>query len=75
MSRDDQSFLALVINSSVQVEGHYQIALLLRHTDIPNNKKVVEQRLRYLKRRFQKDSMYHADYNTFMNELLVKGYA
>lgn len=42
---------------------------------MPNHKKVAEQRLCSLKRRFQKDLVFHAQYNTFMNDLLVKGYA
>lgn len=72
MSREDQRFLELVINSARQVEGHYQIALPLRNIEIsmPYYKKIVEQRLW-----FQKDSKYHAEYNSFMTELLVKGYA
>ena len=58
MSREDQRFLEFVSNSAQQVEGHYQISLPLRNVDIsmPNNKRIVEQRLCCLKRRFQKDS-------------------
>ncbi len=77
MSREDQRFVEFVSSSAKQVEGHYQIGLPLRNIDIrlPNNKRVVEQRLCYLKRRFQKDSAFHTEYNTFINDLLVKGYA
>ena len=77
MSREDQRFLESVNSSVKQVEGHYQIALPLRDIDVsmPNNRRVVEQRLCYLKRRFQKDSAFHMEYNTFMNDLLAKGYA
>ena len=77
MSKEDERFLQFVTNSAKEVEGHYQIALPLRNSDIsmPNNKKVVEQRLCYLKRRFQKDSRFHTEYNTFISDLLAKGYA
>lgn len=77
MSREDQRFMEFVTNSAQQVEGHYQIALPLRKIDIkmPNNKKIVEQRLCYLERRFEKDSTFHSEYNTFITDLLVKGYA
>ncbi|XP_022595647.1 WD repeat-containing protein 17-like, partial [Seriola dumerili] len=77
MSREDQRFLEFVNNTVKQVEEHYQIALPLRNRDVsmPNNRRVVEQRLCYLKRRFQKDSIFHTEYNTFINDLLAKGYA
>lgn len=42
---------------------------------MPNNRKVVEQRLYHLKRRLQKDPEFHMECNTFINDLLVKGYA
>lgn len=77
LSREDQRFLELVNSSVNQVDGHYQLLLPLRNRDIsmPNNKKVAEQRLCSLKRRFQKDPVFHAEYNTFMNDLQAKGYA
>ena len=67
-----ERFLEFVIISVKKVEGHYQIALPLRNIDIsmPNNKRLVEQRLCCLKRRFQKDLMFHTEYNMFINDLL-----
>lgn len=58
MSRGDQRFMELVTNSVKQVDGHFQINLPLRKGDVnmPNNKKIVEQRALYLKKRLQKDS-------------------
>lgn len=69
----ENKFLELVTNSIKQVEGHYQIALPLRNMDLsmPNNKRVVEERLCYLRGRFQKDSMFHTEYYTFINDLLA----
>ncbi|KAK7922690.1 hypothetical protein WMY93_009592 [Mugilogobius chulae] len=42
---------------------------------MPNNRKVVEQRLKFLKLKLQKNSTFYSEYKTFMNELFVKGYA
>ncbi|CAI5670611.1 unnamed protein product [Oreochromis niloticus] len=77
LSREDQRFLEIVTNSAKYVGGHIQIALPFRNTSIsmPNNKKVVQQRLRFLKKRFERETVFHTEYKVFMNELLAKGYA
>ncbi|KAL0178992.1 hypothetical protein M9458_024434, partial [Cirrhinus mrigala] len=77
MSREDHKFLELVINSVKHVNGHYQIALPLRNFNVsmPNNKNIVKQRLYHLKRKLQKDPVFYAEYNTFLNDLLLKDYA
>ena len=77
MSKEDQRFLEFVTSSVKQVDGHYQTALPVRNIDIsmPNNKRIVEQRLCCLKRRFQKDLTFHTEYNLFISDLLAKGYA
>lgn len=69
--------MELVTNSAKQVSGRYQINLPLRNKELntPNNKKVVEQRASYLKRRLQKDSSFNAEYIAIMNDLVTKGYA
>lgn len=77
MSREDLKFMDSVNNSIKHVDGHYQIGLPLRHspTCMPNNRKIVEQRLQHLKRKLQKDLKFFNDYNTFIKELLDRGYA
>lgn len=77
MSREDQRFMELVINSAKHVNGHYQISLPLKNKQVKmsNNRKIVEQRASYLKKRFQKSPSFHADYIAFMNDLIAKGYA
>ncbi|KAK7930431.1 hypothetical protein WMY93_006826 [Mugilogobius chulae] len=77
LSREDLRFMDLVTNSTKHLDGHYQISLPLKNPDVimPNNKKVVEQRLHHLKSRLQRDQQFHEEYNTFINNLLVKGYA
>lgn len=74
---EDQRFLEIVTNSAKYVGGHIQIALPFRNASIsmPNNKKVVQQRLRFLKKRFERDTVFHTEYKVFTNELLAKGYA
>ena len=42
---------------------------------LPNNKPATEQRLASLKRKLQNDNKYRADYVTFMNSVIEKGYA
>lgn len=77
LSREDQRFLEIVTTSAKHLDGHYQIRLPLKvpAVNMPNNKKVVEQRLHHLKGRLQRDPQFHSEYATFMNDLLEKGYA
>ena len=58
-------------------DGHYQIPLTFKHEDVrlPCNKYQAAQRLSYLKRKFDKNEKFKADYNRFMEEIIVKGYA
>lgn len=75
-SIEDQKFMRLVQDSAKLVDGHYQIALPLRSSvAMPNNRKVAEQRIVNLKRRFKKDSSFHQQYTDFMNDMVTKGYA
>lgn len=61
----------LVTKSVKHINGHYQLPLPLKYSDVsmPNNKKVVEQCLEHLKRRLQRDQLFHMEYNTFINDL------
>lgn len=42
---------------------------------MPDNHKLAEQRALSLKRRFQKDALFHADYTTFMHNIIYCGFA
>ncbi len=77
LSREDLRFMDMVTKSAKHIDGHYQVALPLKNSNIgmPNNRKVVEQRLYHLKRRLQRDPVFYREYNTFINDLLGKGYA
>ncbi len=75
-SKEDQKFMKMVTNSAILVDGHYEIGLPLREKDhMPDNRKIVEQRALHLKKRLQKDSAFLADYKTFMQDMVSKGYA
>lgn len=77
LSREDLRFMDMVTRSIKHINGHYQVALPLKNSNIsmPNNRKVVEQRQCHLKRRLQRDPVFYEEYNTFINDLLDKGYA
>lgn len=69
--------MEFVTKSAKLVNGHYNIGLSLRKRDVnmPNNRKVAEQRALSLERRFDKDATFHSDYTAFMNDIISKGYA
>lgn len=77
LSREDGQFMEFVTKSAKLVNGHYNIGLPLRKRDVnmPNNRKVAEQRALSLKRRFDKDATFHSYYTAFMNDVISKGYA
>ena len=57
-------------------DGHYQIPLTFKHEDVrlPCNKYQAAQRLSYLKRKFDKNEKFKADYIRFMEKIIAKGY-
>ena len=61
----------------MKVGNHCQAPLPLKNPDVklPNNRKVAERRLLYLKKRLMKDDRFHQKYTEFMQEILEKGYA
>lgn len=74
-SREDQRFMKLVQDSAKLVDGHYQVALPLRKScvNMPNNRKVAEQRALNLRRRFKRDSTFQEQYTHFLNDMVTKG--
>ena len=76
-SREDQQFLDLVTTSAKLVDGHYCIGLPLRNKDrcMPDNRSVAEQRTLNLKKRFKRDTSFHAEYTKFVSDMISKGYA
>ena len=62
---------------SIKVRNHYQTPLPLRNLAImlSNNRRMVERRAHYLKRRFEGDPKYFQHYKSFMDEIVSKGHA
>ena len=51
VSYDDQIFLRLMDQETVQVDNHYEVPLPLKSTDVtfPNNKSAAMKRLHFMK--------------------------
>ena len=77
MSQEDVKALDIMKDSAKIVNRHYQIALPWHNypPDLPNNKDLAENRLTSLKKRLIKDKKLHENYTSFMEDLVVKGYA
>ena len=74
---EDRRFLKILDTETVKVGNHYQTPLPLKtpNVKLPNNRKVAEKRLLYLKKRLMKDDRFYQQYTEFMQEILEKGYA
>ena len=77
LSHDNQIFLRLMDQETVQVDNHFEVPLPLKSTDVTfqNNKSAAMKRLNSLKRRFIRDKSFHEMYKTFIVDILQKGYA
>ena len=78
LSREDRQFLKIVEEGIRHRDDmHYEIPLPFRESNVqlPNNRSQAVQRLHDLKKRFQGDTQYHAEYVRFMSEIIEKGYA
>ena len=77
MSREDIQFMDSVTETAKKVDGHYSIGLPLRNKAVkmPNNRSVVVQRAENLKKKLVKNKDFHREYQSFMSDLLSKGYA
>ena len=76
-SQEDRKFLTMVERETKVVDGHYQVPLPLRHSDIimPNNKEQAIKRANWQKKKMLRDSKYRSDYVSFVNDVIAKGYA
>ena len=74
---ENKTFLNLMGDEAVKVGNHFQTPLPLRNsiTKLPNNRKTVERRVQYLKKRLEKDSKFFCYYKEFMEEIISKEYA
>ena len=75
LSVEDKAFLNIMDKSTQKIEGKYHIALPLRPGAIlPNNRKVAENRLKGVERKFT-DPEFKEKYKEFIENLINKGYA
>ena len=68
-SQDDKKFLNLMNESKTQVDGHYELCLPIRNSDVklPDNKVQAQQRLCSLQKKLTRDAQFHNHYKDFMN--------
>lgn len=76
-SQEDKRFLDMAEKGVNNVNEHYQIPLPFRQQDVymPNNKEQAVKRANWQKKKMLRDAKYCADYTTFVNEVISKGYA
>ena len=77
MSVDDRKAIHQMKKSVQVVDGHYQVDLPWKNTDIrlPNNRVLAEKRLNLLKKRLQKDEHLLDKYRETVNSYLDNNYA
>ena len=78
LSREDRQFLKTTEDGIRHGDDmQYEMPLPFRETNVqlPNNRPQAVQRLYGLKKRFQGDTKYRAEYVNFMSEIIEKGYA
>ena len=68
-SLEDKQFVTLMETECKIVDGHYELPLPFRKTDVklPNNYAQAIQRLNGLRKRFVCDKQYKNEYTTFIN--------
>ena len=76
-SWEDRKFMNMMDESCILIDGHYQVDLPLRDTELklPNNKEMAENRLKSLQKKMGRISQFKADYVAFIQEMIDKGYA
>ncbi|XP_073783913.1 uncharacterized protein isoform X2 [Danio rerio] len=77
MSREEHAFMEKVSKSIEFQDGHYKLNLPFRMEIpmLPNNLCVAKQRLIGLKRKFERNKIFHQEYKDFMDEVIKHGYA
>ena len=78
LSREGRQFLRIVKEGIRHRDDmHYEIPLPFRESNVqlPSNRFQAVQRLHGLKKRFQGDTQYRAEYVSLMSDIIEKGYA
>ncbi|XP_072168900.1 uncharacterized protein [Diadema setosum] len=76
MSIEDQRALKMMENTARKVGNHREVGLPWRYwpPEIPSNRYLAEVRLKYLKRKLEKDEALHERYTTTIGEYISSGY-
>jgi vacuolar-type H+-ATPase subunit B/Vma2 len=76
LSREDQRALQ-VMNESITLKDGHEVALPWKKTTpkLPNNRAMAERRLKFLKKRLDKDPQLLKNYSNYIDDLVKKGYA
>ncbi|XP_055056153.1 uncharacterized protein [Misgurnus anguillicaudatus] len=75
-SQEDLRFISIMEEGvKMKANGHCELPLPFKkdRPNLPDNKICAVHRLKCLKKRFEKDTQYHKDYTTFMNETITRG--
>nr|XP_054599707.1 uncharacterized protein LOC129164253 [Nothobranchius furzeri] len=75
-SQEDLRFISILEEGvKMKSDGHCELPLPFKQDrpSLANNRSCAEHRLKYLKRRFEKDKQYHKDYTEFMRETIERG--
>ncbi|XP_019211648.1 uncharacterized protein LOC109200512 [Oreochromis niloticus] len=75
-SQEDLRFISIMEEGvKMKADGHCELPLPFKEDrpSLANNRSCAEHRLKYLKRRFEKDNQYHKDYTEFMKETIERG--
>ena len=78
LSQDDRRFIQKAKEGIHRREDeHYELPRPLRDETIqpPNKRELAASRLKKLRRRFKSNEKYRTDYQSFMKEVIEKGYA
>lgn len=76
VSYDDKKFLTTLKEGIHVIDSHYEMPLPFKDgpPTLPSNKCIASQRLKYLKKRFHKDTIYAEHYQVFMSNLIRNGF-
>ena len=77
VSQEDLRFIEIMEQGIKFEQGHYTMPLPFKGQPpiLPNNKQLALNRLNCLRKRLLRDEIFRQHYETFMNDLLVNGYA
>ena len=75
MSVEDRKAKEIMDQSATLVNGHYQIKLPFRQEfpSLPDSLPTAEKRLTWLKRKFQRDPVFHAKYSSVVEKYQTEG--